>query len=385
MTTYRFQLEKYKGMSTRHTCPTCGHSKTFTRYVDIETGEYLPEQYGKCERRNNCAHDLNPYADGYAKMIWQQERGQTTDWQPTKSKLTVSLSKTRVYIPADCLKESLSRYDQNTFIKFLTGLFGSEQTTCLIERYYIGTSSNWQGSTVFWYIDTKGNIQAGQIKCFNKSGHTVKDLSEDGKLKSRTTWIHSVLAKQSKVPQWLTAYLDNEKKAYCLFGSHLLNEELTKPVALFEAPKTAIIATPYFPDFVCLAVGALDWLTAERLESLRGRKVVLFPDLSKDGKAFEKWNARAKQLSHLARFEVSDLLECYANDSQRSEGLDMADWLVTFDYQTFNLDKIPESEKGEKSEAVTKPFFYTTAAGARVWNIKNQNDLNIFAATLPNK
>src|SRR5690554_4535334 len=60
---YRYTLEKG---SKKYHCPEC-NKKTFVRYIDTETGNYLPEQYGRCDRENNCAYHLNPYKDGYGK------------------------------------------------------------------------------------------------------------------------------------------------------------------------------------------------------------------------------------------------------------------------------------------------------------------------------
>jgi hypothetical protein len=41
MNKHRYSLEKG---SKKHHCPDCG-KKRFVRFVDIETGEYLPEQF----------------------------------------------------------------------------------------------------------------------------------------------------------------------------------------------------------------------------------------------------------------------------------------------------------------------------------------------------
>ena len=40
----RFVLERYHaGGANRYVCPQCGRKKCFTRYVDLETGEYVAE------------------------------------------------------------------------------------------------------------------------------------------------------------------------------------------------------------------------------------------------------------------------------------------------------------------------------------------------------
>jgi hypothetical protein len=70
-------------------------------------------------------------------------------------------------------------------------------------------------------------------------------------------------------------------------GSVLTNLELTLP----KAPKTAIIGTldNEFPEttgkMLWLAVYNLSSLNEERCKVLKGRKVFLLPDLSKDGLA----------------------------------------------------------------------------------------------------
>jgi ribosomal protein L37AE/L43A len=60
---YRYIFEKG---SKKHQCPAC-HKKRFVRYTDVQTQEYLPEVYGKCDREMNCGYQLNPYKNGYAK------------------------------------------------------------------------------------------------------------------------------------------------------------------------------------------------------------------------------------------------------------------------------------------------------------------------------
>ncbi|MDD4429545.1 MAG: PG0870-related protein [Paludibacter sp.] len=60
---HRYSLEKG---SKKHRCPDC-NKKSFVRYIDNETNDYLPEQYGRCDRESKCSYHLNPYLDGYAK------------------------------------------------------------------------------------------------------------------------------------------------------------------------------------------------------------------------------------------------------------------------------------------------------------------------------
>ncbi len=60
MPEYRYSLEKYKGLSTRYTCPGCGSKRSLTRYVDNTTGEHIADNVGKCDREVNCGYHYTP-------------------------------------------------------------------------------------------------------------------------------------------------------------------------------------------------------------------------------------------------------------------------------------------------------------------------------------
>jgi hypothetical protein len=138
-------------------------------------------------------------------------------------------------------------------------------------------------------------------------------------------WVHKAL----KQPEF--------ELKQCLFGEHLLIDKC-KPVAIVESEKTAIISSIYLPQFIWLAFGGIGF-NIDKCSILKGRTVTLFPDLSKpkEGQptAFEKWSRKAKELSHLAIFTVSDLLERKATEAERKQGLDLADYLIKFNYKAF--------------------------------------------------
>ena len=61
MNTYRYILEKYRGLSTRYTCPQCGRKHTFTRYIDTENNnQYISDNVGKCNRLDECGYHYIP-------------------------------------------------------------------------------------------------------------------------------------------------------------------------------------------------------------------------------------------------------------------------------------------------------------------------------------
>ena len=62
MIQYRYQLEKYRGRSTRHICPQCGRKSVFTRYIDTENNNiYISDNVGKCNRLDKCGYHYTPH------------------------------------------------------------------------------------------------------------------------------------------------------------------------------------------------------------------------------------------------------------------------------------------------------------------------------------
>ena len=59
MGTRSFSLQRYAGISSRHTCPACGGKRCFTLYVD-ESGEPLSEIVGRCDHESSCGYHYKP-------------------------------------------------------------------------------------------------------------------------------------------------------------------------------------------------------------------------------------------------------------------------------------------------------------------------------------
>jgi len=365
---YRYKLQKG---SKKYTCPECSN-KTFVRYIDTNTGSYLPEQYGRCDRESKCLYHLNPYKDGYSKTVFEQERGENSG--NGKPQLQMPRPKPApkhelVCIPFDVFAQTRQGYDQNVFIQNLLSRvpfpFEVKAIESVISQYNLGTVCNGYrtGAITFPFIDIGGNVRAVQAKKFDQANHTTA-----------TDFLHSIIEKHhmkknEALPEWLKAYKNNDKTVSCLFGEHLLNKYPFCPVALVEAPKTAVYCSLYFgfpeqpENLLWLAVYNLSSLNLDKCKALQGKDVYLFPDLSKDGKAFELWSTKAKELSSLlpgTRFEVSDLLETLAQKELRQHGADIADVLIKMDWRKFRFTETlqkQKSEKGENSEAPKQTYF----------------------------
>jgi hypothetical protein len=331
MTAHRYILEPYKGMNTRYRCPSCQQrDKTYSLYIDTETGEHLHPSVGRCNRESNCGHHYTP------KQYFQDNNISFDTPQPKayKPRPVTPPQKPVSFIPVEVFKASLKAHESNHFAQFLINLFGVEVASQLVSRYFIATSKHWNGATVFWQIDTQGKVRTGKIMLYSPTtGKRVKNLELP------VYWVHKAL----KQPEF--------ELRQCLFGQHLLIDK-TKPVAIVESEKTAVIASVYLPQFIWVAVGSLTNLNAEKCSILKGRTVTLFPDLN----GFEKWSSKAKELSHLANFTVSDLLERKATEAEKKQGFDLADYLIKYDYKAFALPETTETPPDARPLVEVKPF-----------------------------
>ncbi len=348
MNEHRYILEKG---SKKHPCPECSKVR-LVRYIDTETGDYLPGQYGRCDRESKCAYHLNPYKDGYAKMIWEQAHGNKTDWKPQRPTPKKKPLNKPVFIPVEVLNQTQAGYEKNVFIQNLLSQvafpFGVQDIERVISIYHLGTVQHGYraGAITFPFIDIQNNVRAIQVKQFDKTNHTTG-----------TDFLHSIIDKfhtrnNTPLPQWLEAYNKNDLKVSCLFGEHLLSKYPYNPIALVEAPKTAIYGTLYFgfpeqiKNFLWLAVYNLSSLNLNKCRVLKGRNVYLFPDLN----AYDNWSNKAKEIQkHFpgTSFEVSDLLDQLAPEQDKEQGKDLADYLINQDWRLYRKEvkKQPEPVK----------------------------------------
>ncbi|MFT5253776.1 MAG: hypothetical protein ACI87N_002821, partial [Flavobacteriales bacterium] len=215
---YQNTLDK---SSKKFVCPNCS-KRSFVRFVDSETGKYLAENYGRCDRESECRYYSNP----------------------ANEKKHFSMSKTpeislTSYIAINTMNETETRYSQNNFVKFLLNHFTVRQVGITLEVYRVGTSKHWKGASIFWQIDAKNRVRTGKIMLYNESsGKRIKEPY------SHVNWVHSVLK------------LKGFNLKQCLFGLHRINIELSNPIAIVESEKTAVIMSIVAPDFIWLATGS---------------------------------------------------------------------------------------------------------------------------------
>jgi len=233
-------------------------------------------------------------------------------------------------------------------------MFGKACTTRLVERYYIGTANHWPGSTVFWQLDRQGQVRTGKVMLYNDDGKRVKQPF------NHVQWAHCLLSKSEspesrKSPEAAaveivkTGVSENIKKNHlsdfrtpglsdfhlkqCLFGEHLLINDKNSIVALVESEKTAIIASVFMPQYLWLATGGLSNLNTGICRVLKGRNVILYPDLN----AMPAWQHKAgliyKDIIDI-NIIIDDTIEDAATPQQRQQGWDIADYLILWSGRT---------------------------------------------------
>ena len=363
-----FRYKLVRG-SKKHICPRCS-KKRFVRYVDMKTGEELPVHFGRCDRESKCSYHLNPYAEKYAIELDEKNHSNTSNkWiaRDTKEK-----QKTEpVFFNSKAFRQTLKQkgYKTNAFIQNLLihvkYPFEVEDINRVIDLFKLGTITKGyrKGGVTFPFIDIDDNIRTIQVKTFDQNNNT-----------KRTDFLHSIIDKDytknnQRKPKWLNAYLEQDKKVTCLFGEHLLKRFPNNPIALVEAPKTAIYGTLYFgipktsEDLIWLAVYNKSSFSFEKLKVLERRFVYVFPDLSKNRITYHDWEIKAKKYEnkmYATSFTFSDLLEQLAPKNDKIEGKDLADYLILHDWRKFrkknkinqpNSVKIELSEQSEASEA----------------------------------
>ena len=147
---------------------------------------------------------------------------------------------------------------------YLVKTFGRETAYDLQSQYNIGTASG--GGTIFWQQDDKGRFRTGKVIYYKENGKRNHD---------RKSWfVHSKIKQNFTYQQ-------------CFFGLHLIDG--TKPVALCESEKTAVMMSVYQPEFVWVASGGSEMLSPLRLAELKRLDKVFA-----DNGQFDKWKEKTR-------------------------------------------------------------------------------------------
>jgi len=337
----RFTLESYVRPGIKHICPNpaCAQ-KEFTRYIYIDTGEYVADTVGICNRRKKCGYHYRPSEYFRDHKELKPKRKNTTNNIKTPEKSTEM-----TYIPQSMLEASVKRsINENNLVKYLRKYFNEASLHDIRQKYFFGTAKT--GGIIYWQIDMSKNVRAGKIINYDpKTGKRLKNNIPP------VDWIH----KKVEIPN----YVLNQ----CFFGERLLAKYPDKPIAIVEGEKTAIICALLYPDWNWLATGSMDGLSEEKCKVLNDKIAYLFPDVN----AQSLWTKKANELKHIATFIVSDFL--YNNiPIEKRDGQDIADFLLIHQ----NAKKILGKPKVQLVSAQFAPAYGELQKSTPVQDISNE-------------
>lgn len=363
MEAFKYSLDK---SSKKQICPNC-NKKTFVLYINTESGEYLPTDFGRCDREQNCNYhkappkgkkgylidflalssisdkayklvDLNGIISIIPKsQILEQLENKcfVSEWYLKTStikylnseykyfntdavtfvnevKTNISLSYHALETKASfhCLELLNTMYFANPtndyLTEFLKTKFTKDEVFKAMQNYFItGTNHFWNNATVFWQINHKEQIQGAKIMLYNKiNGKRTKEPY------NHINWLHKAINEP------------NFNLCQCLFGLHRINEDYQKTIAIVESEKTAIVMSIFLPDFIWLATGSKGNFKFETLEPIKKRNVIAFPDKGE----YNNWLNKATELNALGfKISVSEILE----QTNFENGFDLADYYLT--------------------------------------------------------
>ena len=308
----RYHLQKYAGISSRHTCPACERPRCFTLYID-DNGNALHPTVGRCDHESSCGYHRTPrqYFHDHPEhrhFVIPSERSESRNLHHDRHARPDRASPG--IIPQSLIPPP-SR--SNHLITYLKTMIPSSAIDRIIADYRLASTPDQ--AIIFLQIDQDNQCRTGKIMQYNPAtGHRIKDPDKPG----RINWLHSILKRKKQLPpDW--------QLTQCLFGEHLLPQHQDKTVALVESEKTAIICSAMMPQYLWLATGGKSGLTSERLSSLKGRKIIVFPDID----AFKDWQQKIFTFPHLD-IRISRLLEDNATPADRAAHIDLADWIIQF-------------------------------------------------------
>lgn len=323
---FRCSLEPSGDGREYSVCPKCG-KKRYTRFVDNQTGQYLPYEFGRCERINSCGYMKSPKNNNNESNNYKMAK----DFEPKE--VVSEIASERIENKSFMLS-SVNDFMNSALLFFLYLVWG-EKAVEVFNLYEVMVAKHYykdgKFGTAFLQMDREGKIRQVKVMAYNpKTGKRLKG-NDEFLIYNRRTHRYEKNKPETPASMYIGKILMYDKEfinKQCLFGVHLLNKFPDKPVAIVESEKTALICAIQMPEYVWLATGGqfgCKWTSSEVYNDLRGREVILFPDL----KATEDWKIRAEDLAMDGiNISVYEGLEEQATAEERDRGLDIADYIL---------------------------------------------------------
>ena len=345
MTKFRYSLDS----SEKIDCPQCRHRGRFVRFRDVVSGEFLSDDYGRCDRVNSCGYSNSPVNsvvknDADIKHHLQREKHITYSSVFSEKYYNNYLKNTHKFA-----YEHKPRQYKNVFLRGLVERFGKEKVLKVKDELRLGTF--YDGAVMFPYFNHDNELITAKAMFYDDNLKRVKD----GK-KSYPRWLHNYEYKTDdghELVGW------NDELHVCdlpFFGWNLeFLLKNNKTVGLVESEKTAIILRILVPEIFWMATGGINNLQEHKFLGLNNKNWVVLPDLgfmpNNKTTVKEWWQKKFDELKHKIDFK-SVLFPDYVPDASaaqkqiwESNGYDIADFILSDNHYRNNIKKILKIEK----------------------------------------
>lgn len=236
--------------------PCCGRNNKDGKFINYKN---LSLEYGYCHSCGKASLPPTVYVDENGEQyIWNEleNKFQTDLILPKKTIINAPKLTVQKFINESIIWQYFKVNPENNLLQYLRKTYGDIKTEDAKETYAIGTSND--GGVIFWCINTNLKVQKAKIAYYDTNGKRNNKF---------------------KVP-----YKNEDGYINCLFGEHLVCDKikLKKTIVLTESEKTAIIGYILFPQYVWVAYGGINGLTANKVNPLIGHNVLIVPDMSKN-------------------------------------------------------------------------------------------------------
>ncbi len=342
MSEYPFRFEK--SPKKKGTCPQCNSKNQFRFYEDRE-GNRQGDEFGKCERTNNCGYHKYPLAGNtdITKLLVSQV---------PDSKEVIFPNKVWVNKFEDWLQNNNSNFHLFWIAKGIP------------KEHFLkhGVATDNKGKTIFILKNKDNRIVNAKWFTYGPDGHKIKD--------------------KGKFTTFTMTQPTDEKTMYgmCLYGEDLLDPNKAKIVIIVESEKTKVIASFYYPEFDWVACGSKNGLTDEKISVLFGRKIIWLCDGDSSGRSN---SSIEKLISYKQNFEIIDLFP------DETEGFDIADAIedglkpvilngVRIVIEPEDFTKPKELPKQQKNEYILKNNSVEYRKDTTIW-VKTRNNWEVIA------
>lgn len=285
MSTFRYTLDS----SEKFTCPDCNHDNKFVRYRDVVSGDWVGEEYGKCDRENNCGYwkkiERNELIRDKSLIKYDLQRERSvfselwlTDNYYNHHRENRFKCDRDVYLRSDI--PHMFRYPgtdevkyENIFLRGLVKKFGVEATKKVYDEFRLGTF--YDGGVIFPYYDFNDKLITGKIMFYDDNLKRIKEGYQ-----SYPMWLHNYKYQPVGHKYEIICDLPGEYKPDLTFFNYSYAKiKDINNIGIIESEKSAIILSILVPEIHWMATGGLNNLQKYKFWRLNSHSILMFPDL----------------------------------------------------------------------------------------------------------